>query len=48
MENQIVEILSNNMKYQVVIAVLTVILIGTILMLFRMNKKITQLEVKSK
>lgn len=48
MENQIVKILSNNMKYQVVIAVLTVILIGTILMLFRMNKKITQLEEKSK
>jgi len=48
MENQIVEILSNNMKYQVVIAVLTVILIGIIFMLFRMNKKITQLEEKSK
>jgi len=36
------------MKYQVVIAVLTVILIGIIFMLFRMNKKITQLEEKSK
>lgn len=48
MENQIVEILSNNMKYQVVIAVLTVILIGTILMLLRMNKKITQLEERTK
>ncbi len=48
MENQIVEFLSSNMKYQVVIAVLTVILIGTFLMLFRMNKKITQLEEKSK
>ncbi len=48
MENQIVEILSNNMKYQVVIAVLTVILIGTIIMLFRMNKKISKLEEKIK
>lgn len=48
MENQIVEILSNNMKYQVVITVLTVILIGTILMLLRMNKKITQLEERTK
>ncbi len=48
MENQIVEILSNNMKYNVVIAVLSVILIGIVLMLFRMNKKINQLEDKIK
>ena len=48
MENQIVELFANNMKYNVVIAVLSVILIGIILMLFRMNKKINLLEERTK
>ncbi len=48
MENKIVEFLTSNMKNNVVIAVLSVILIGTIVMLFRMNKKISNLEDKIK